>query len=611
MEFSKRNISPASTVEFTEGNRSATTSFKSFNLYDTNIFATFFYSDIEKVWLVVVKSGKVIVNGNEISSSVILCNMSVIKFDTVEVRFKNMKDDIGLSQHLVERLLVANDGKITQEKILEFAGENVDNGLILGCLRKNKLFTECGGIWRIDYRNYIDFLEGREDPLYNAVLHEIGSKSMSVGHARTFNIKVIWDNDYFSGGYTCQDTCGAAGAAIEQSKGVPNWPHSAHPSSLWNMRCDVMSDGQHKLFSPVSSMSQARSSDCQVDAECFFDRSNTSACDSSMTLNDRHESINGAGKTFNKIKKNSVRGSSATEIIRGDVRLTNHNYNDFTGQQKQSNSPHISNNFNIAEVEIKESKANNVFNKFGIKNNHGYRKCYSVADGANYLEGYRVCNENGFDSTGKCTKDYFGKLKETIGNDNKTNEGIYDFKMPSNGGYQPSTPLSQVVHETEPSRDEPLNSLKKEAGVFNYSKMDFVENYLADFTSNESNSVFEGVSSGADKTKAAYPFVFMLGSRQYVPRKRKSILLPVKRYKFHFVPEFSPKIHDLPNFSSGVVVTSEYYSDGETPSDDFEANSRDRCHSKTEARSFTGRDHDYDMVTLVNTKRKLRRKYIL
>ena len=36
---------------------SVSTSFRSFSLYDTSIFATFFYSEIEKVWLIVVKNG--------------------------------------------------------------------------------------------------------------------------------------------------------------------------------------------------------------------------------------------------------------------------------------------------------------------------------------------------------------------------------------------------------------------------------------------------------------------------------------------------------------------------------------------------------------------------
>lgn len=218
------------TAVLSTSSQSAFTSFKSFSLYDSNIFTTFFYSNIERVWLMVVKNGCVYVDGFPVRTSVILHDMSRIEFDSVSIKFVSLRSEIGLSQILIERFLISNNCKIPEEQILALVSSYHDKGLVLECLRRNCLFYRDEAGWGLDYKNYIDFLEYRSDPLLDAVLCELQNSLTGSGLTKTFSINSIWTSPHFSDERPCMrrdaSPCNSTGMS---SNGAVGWPYSSRP----------------------------------------------------------------------------------------------------------------------------------------------------------------------------------------------------------------------------------------------------------------------------------------------------------------------------------------------------------------------------------------------
>ena len=62
------------------------TSLRSFNLYDSNTFMTFFYSEIEKVWFVIIKNGNILVDSFQVNKSNILNKINRIYQSSIRKR---------------------------------------------------------------------------------------------------------------------------------------------------------------------------------------------------------------------------------------------------------------------------------------------------------------------------------------------------------------------------------------------------------------------------------------------------------------------------------------------------------------------------------------------
>lgn len=187
-----------SSVKLSSYSQSVTSSLNSFNLYDGNTFTTFFYSNIEKIWFITVKSGLVKINDESFSGSMILYSPSYIEYNSATIKFTNLRDEIVLSQILVEKFLRSKESKILQTQIFDLIKNFSDKQLIFECLERNSLFSHSGGEWFLNYQNYIDFLELKIDPLISSVLYELENGYYSGGLTKTFSVSSIWSNPQFS-----------------------------------------------------------------------------------------------------------------------------------------------------------------------------------------------------------------------------------------------------------------------------------------------------------------------------------------------------------------------------------------------------------------------------
>lgn len=219
-----------STVKLTSNGNSVTTSLKSFNLYDTNTFTTFFYSSIEKIWFITVKTGKVKINGEEFTGSRILYNKSQIQYDSINITFHNLKDEVGLSQILVEKFLRSKNSKILQDHIFEIMKDRKDQQLVMECLKRNALFSHNNGEWSLNYSTYIEFLELKSDPLISSIFYELEHGYESYGLTKTFNVCNLWSSPGFSDEQISIETESHM-SDINYYNRIPNWPHSSRSPS--------------------------------------------------------------------------------------------------------------------------------------------------------------------------------------------------------------------------------------------------------------------------------------------------------------------------------------------------------------------------------------------
>ncbi|KAI4292923.1 hypothetical protein PAPHI01_2197 [Pancytospora philotis] len=251
-------------AQISQGSRAVSTLHTVFNLYDTHTFAAFFYSRIERLWLLVVKSGAVAVDGEAVTASMLLCNECSIGFDTATVGFKNMREGAGASQTLVDKFLAAHDLRLAEAEVVRLAApdgagaQRVDSAVLLGSLRRNRLFREDERGWRLDYQSYIDFLEGRSDPLLDAVKYEF-ERTVGSQH-RTFNVNSIWSNRLFSGG-ACASVQSPDGEL--ESPAAGNWPYSSRLAFQHRLRMSKQPSMQQEPAEPTqAATNSARAGIC-------------------------------------------------------------------------------------------------------------------------------------------------------------------------------------------------------------------------------------------------------------------------------------------------------------------------------------------------------------
>lgn len=572
------------TAKLSDASRTILTSFKCFNLYDTNIFATFFFSDIEKIWLVIVKNGLVTLNGAVVKTYGILHNFSLIDFDTTRIEFVNAKDEIGLSQVLVERFLTSNNCKITSSQILELSDANIEKDVIFGSLKRNSLFYQDGEGWGLNYKNYIDFLEQRNDPFVDSVLLEFENTLTTTGPYQTFNINTIWNNTYFSDERLSIGDGVLLSGRFGRYKGIPNWPHSSRAAGLKDAdQCAVRLQSTDREPGDVPATGETE-----------------------------------GGRADHKGPGGSPgEGHAGGEQGPADGSLLPDENKDTPDAARGSGGSGASNMTHL----------NTLLDQFTIKNPRfsSLRRCYSSADGTRYSDGYRLwdCSEGPpervsyFGGLGKGDIDGLGAAKSTcLPLSAASHKGApRSFSTPEDtAGYTHAGLLGDAGHKKEMCGD-----------VLSMSKYNFIENYVIDFASSsnftDSNSRFSTDDSspftdgdsrpscGADEKGPGHAGVlsFVYGQKAYVPRKRKCVLLPSKRYKFFIVIDIAPVVHRLPDYTSNLIVTSTYFSDCEIGVSGCRQPARQRSLSNTEERSFVGRDFDYDMITLYQKKRTRRK----
>lgn len=216
---------------FYNGRSSVATSLKSFSIYDSTTFSSFFYSEFEKIWLLIVKNGTVVVDSKPVNRYTILNNGCDMQYETAAVHMTNLLGGIGFSHVLVEKFLISKNSLLRNDEIAEIASLYGNSEVALECLRRNKLFICKDSHWRLDYATYIRFLEKETDPLLDSVICEFECSALSKGISRTFSLHGIWDNDLF-GGEQSQTLSASANTGLHNFKGITNWPHLRNFSQL-------------------------------------------------------------------------------------------------------------------------------------------------------------------------------------------------------------------------------------------------------------------------------------------------------------------------------------------------------------------------------------------
>lgn len=212
-------------ARFTNGINTATTALRVFNIYDSSIFTTLFYSEVEKIWLLIVKNGSVGVDSNETARSVILSYECQLKYETTTVRMTNLLGGVGLSQVLVEKFLALHNCHLSHSEVAELASRYGNQSTVLECLSRNKLFLRKNDSWKLDYAAYIRFLERESDPIVDSVMFEFSQNALSHGISRTFSLQSIWNNLAFLGSEPTLSGSFEFGAS-NGIRTISNWPHS-------------------------------------------------------------------------------------------------------------------------------------------------------------------------------------------------------------------------------------------------------------------------------------------------------------------------------------------------------------------------------------------------
>lgn len=208
------------------------TSLHKFSLYEKDNFATFFYSTVEKVWVISAKCGCIVVDGTVVKRSSVLNLSSRISIGNIKITFINLRSEIGLSQTLVEHFLSTTEGTLRTKQVSELACACTGNPNVLELLRKNGLFDYSDDEWTLNYKVYVDFLEGKTDPILPAVLEEIQRDLPGGGLPSAFNILTVWESNLFGGGSVagCIGPGHRTARCITYGKGIgcSKWPHSRH-----------------------------------------------------------------------------------------------------------------------------------------------------------------------------------------------------------------------------------------------------------------------------------------------------------------------------------------------------------------------------------------------
>lgn len=191
--------------QLVEGTQSVVSSHKLDHIYDRENSATFFYSEVEKCWVVIVNNGTISVDGIVLSpsgnrSSVIEHRADVV-FGGRSFIFYNINSPKGMSRILVDALLKSKREKIKTEKILRVIQDSCslykDLYFVLDCVLKNDIFDYRSGELSLNAETLRKFIKAGKSPVKNALEYEFehGFRSRSMG--RSFNVNKIWCSPEF------------------------------------------------------------------------------------------------------------------------------------------------------------------------------------------------------------------------------------------------------------------------------------------------------------------------------------------------------------------------------------------------------------------------------
>lgn len=645
-------IDMSSTATISEGDRVVSTSFTLFNLYDTNTFATFAYSALEKVWTVVVKSGCIEVDGEIVSTRSVLRNECKIAFDTMAIYFRNARVGVGISQRLVEKFLKTQDLVMSEADVLrstmgadsrtgvaqsteEMCGDGSTGlrpSMVLECMRRNALFIEKREGWSMDYKCYIDFLEGQRDPLSNAIKYEL--EHATHGSPPTFNLKYIWNDAYFSDS-GIGETLLSSGANGDNYKAMTSWPYSSKYGFRRNARFDAGTGEQGGSGS--YSHRGANCKEPKPESSYVFEPSLSEPTNYTTGIVEQNseEPFERLGEEFlnqferpflhqeNHGKKSGVRPTGKEQIGLANFTTTNLDTtktSDFNkqiqnnglrkGTEERENDPsmlqEILEGHETLEKEAPGSSSekeqgtdpsadsvlytrqqilqqlSSIFSTFSIcSRNREYRRCYSTADGHRYMNGYRL------DRSSDRLKDFNSILApkdNTMGNDiikkekmsEKDPEGEHQDsavacgneseERPDNGKLQLEDSIEeQKIENTSKSETIICLGIITEGRIGSSSDSMQEEKHNAEKASGvlekytkaeqpKENTVIPNVHANKPRIgnlsvpESLPELPQLVPDEKEEPTKRKADLQPVKRYKFNFVIDFAPKVHNLPDF---------------------------------------------------------------
>ncbi|KAI5148960.1 hypothetical protein ENBRE01_0637 [Enteropsectra breve] len=170
-----------------------------FCIYDGAIFTTFFYSCIEKLWIIVVNNGEVSVAGHRISSYQVLSETTKIMYHTMQLKFTPRNEGKGLSQLLIERFLTSHENKVKHCELRCMVPDEDSYDLAYQCLGRNRLFLRTDDGWSLNYEIYTDYLDKKTNPVISSILHEMKCLSVVAGTPKAINLKNIgFDNSFVS-----------------------------------------------------------------------------------------------------------------------------------------------------------------------------------------------------------------------------------------------------------------------------------------------------------------------------------------------------------------------------------------------------------------------------
>ena len=183
MRMPDAEAQPAYTAKLVRGGDTAYTSLRRFSLYEEDSFATFFFSEIEQIWMVVVKAGAVAVDDAAVAENGILNSVSKLSLGKSTFLFHNLSRGPGLSQTLVEHFVISNIRTMTYEQIQGIVAKHGAAGDIRKYIEMNRLFISGRDGVQLNYKVYISFLEGRSNPLLSSLLYEMQQSLTQEGMA--------------------------------------------------------------------------------------------------------------------------------------------------------------------------------------------------------------------------------------------------------------------------------------------------------------------------------------------------------------------------------------------------------------------------------------------
>lgn len=178
---------------------------KLYYLYDRGNSATFFYSDIEKCWLVTVNNGFIKVGDKLLASSGenthIINSKTDISFGSDTFSFFNCAESKGMVKILVDYLLKAKDNKTKIEKVLNMiqtnCGSYKDFYFVLDCLRRTPIFGYRYGELSLNIEILFKLIDMKENPSKSIVEYELGNGIQARELGKSFNINKIWKDGEF------------------------------------------------------------------------------------------------------------------------------------------------------------------------------------------------------------------------------------------------------------------------------------------------------------------------------------------------------------------------------------------------------------------------------